>query len=362
MSRFGTLLAQLDEETPDLATAAVPESAVLDTDDLLRQMLDTFRNGKHRGETTHFPALDKHFSWKRGELTVITGWPGHGKSEISYQLLLAKARFAEWQWAAFSPENEPASELVDQWVEAWTGRTCDPQRAYCLSENDYLRAAADVLSFVRPVNPPQHDLESVLAAFEIRQGQLAKTGNRLAGVVLDPWNSLTHNVAAFGGRDDRYLQHALTLCKHFAVKHNLCFVITAHPSGSPRSIDGQLKKPDHFSLEGGRMWANRVDNALSIHRPEFDANPTSTAVELQSHKIKKHKLVGLPGCIRLDYRRPRTRYYQADGFNPFPPVGASSQADAAGDATPTYDPYAGLGESREFDTLPISADNSAPPF
>ena len=356
--RFAATLAELDgsalDATPASVAPAVPASAVLTPDDLLRQMQHTYRNGKLRGSTTHFTAFDKHFTWKRGELTVLTGWPNHGKSEIAFQLLLATAKKEGKQLAVFSPENEPAQELVDQWVETWTGRTCDPKRAGCLSEDDYLRAGADILSFVRPVSPPEHDLESVLAAFEIRLGQLKATGQELFGVLLDPWNSLTHNTASFGGRDDRYLQHALTLCKRFAVKYSLCFLITAHPSGSPRSIDGKLKKPDHFSLEGGRMWANRVDNALSIHRPDFDTNAASTAVELQSHKIKKQKLVGIPGMIELDYRRPRSRYYTKAGDNPFPPCGASSAADAAGDypAAEPYNAYANLPASAFAEAFP----------
>lgn len=55
------------------------ESGIYTMGKVKESLVDTFVNGKVRGETTGFAAIDPHFSWKLGEVTCVTGYPQSGK-------------------------------------------------------------------------------------------------------------------------------------------------------------------------------------------------------------------------------------------------------------------------------------------
>lgn len=340
---------------PTHATPAFRSVDVMpEFDELWVQMLADRHAGKRRGETTHFPKIDTVWKFVRSKVVGVTGWPQHGKTELVLQLLLIKALRDEWNSLVFSPESEPLGDLYTQMAEAWTGRTTDTDYTSALTDLELKAATKAIHRNVRGMHLPQHDLDSVLAVAEMRVQQLKDLGLRLDVLVCDPWNSMEHDLQPFGGRDDRYLRAQINRLQRFARKHEVCVLVLVHPSGSPRTADGRLREPDQYMMEGGRMWANLLDDVWSIHRPDIDDRPGSTRVEFESHKIKKQKRSGCrPGKVELDYRRELSRYYQTDGWNPFPSVGATSRADSAGDAAlvppKPYDPYQGLTASRHFE-------------
>jgi hypothetical protein len=99
----------------------------------------------------------------------------------------------------------------------------------------------------------------------------------------------------------------------FAEDEHQCVVVCAHPSGDARTKDKEmnLKVPDQYSVSGGRMWANKVDNFLVVHRPYADDDPTNTAVDFYARKIKQEGLVGMKTPkegVRLSYERGTSRY------------------------------------------------------
>ncbi len=87
-------------------------------------------------------------------------------------------------------------------------------------------------------------------------------------------------------------------------------MITAHPSGKPtQNANGSLDRPNQWNLSGGNMWNNKCDNILSINRPNYFQDMSDTSVDFHSLKIKKQKLVGIPGTVPMVYDRRCNRYF-----------------------------------------------------
>lgn len=281
------------------------------------QMQHEYWNGKPKGKTTHVPQLDPHFTWKSEDLTVFTGWPNEGKTEILLQLMLLKAARAGWKWALFSPENMPETEIYDTLIHALTGQPTDRTKHNYLSLERYAAAKDFVAAHFVVVDVPQDGdelptLECILDYFEAAKQELD-----IQGVLLDPWNQLTHEMD--GLRDDQYLSNQLSRCKRFARQHQLCFVITVHPNKPPGHRSGdKLPVPDAFLLNGGAMWNNKADNVLATYRPNRHLDVADPAVALYIHKIKKQKYVGIPGslgegsaneAVRIEFNRQTNRHY-----------------------------------------------------
>lgn len=298
-------------EKPKRLTTPSDNGIIKPTDTVWENMKYTFRHGKKRGTTTHFKEFDVNFTWKSGEISLFIGRPNAGKSEFMYQLMLMKSYFDGWKWAVFTPENHPVDEFYDTMIHAYIGKTTDPFfQNYQMNDEEYERGYNFVKQhffYVYPENPTMEEIESNFIYLIESEG--------VCGTFIDPFN---HVNVDWGERDDKMLNAVLTARKRFAVKYNTCDVISAHPKNMAKTKDGNYDVPDIYDISGGAMWGNKMDNVLAVHRPNYIVDPKDSTVEIHVKKIKKQKLVGIPGTCTFDFSRKTNRYYQ-NGFNPLEP-------------------------------------------
>jgi twinkle protein len=278
-------------------------------DELWEGMKKTFREGKKRGSTTHFPKFDENFKWKAGEITLVIARPNAGKTEFSLQLMLAKSVFDGWKWGVFSPENYPADEFYDSLIHTYIGKTTDPIYGSAqMSMSEYEAGYRFIREHFYYVYPELHTIEELDSNFDYLINEIG-----INGTFLDPFNQITTNHTM---RDDVFLSNFLSVRKRKAIKHQLHDVISTHPKSMSRNKSGEYDIPDMYDIAGGAMWGNKMDNIIVIHRPKFLTNPMDTTVEIHVRKIKKQKLVGIPGTCVFDFKRKTNRYY-IDDISPF---------------------------------------------
>lgn len=280
---------------------------VVTLESVKQNMVETFTKGKARGETTHFESIDPHFTWKKDSLICLTGYPGHGKTELILNLMLAKSVHSGWRWALYCPENMPADEIYDSLIHSYIGKSTDKTFQNYMLPQEYTRGMKFIGDHFILIDPDNPNLETVLENFKY----LIEMG-RIDGCLIDPWNQLVHEMEA---REDIYLSNQLLKAKRFCKDQNIVMVISAHPT-KPHVEKGQLPTPTEHSLSGGSMWNNKVDIILVVHRPSYYTDPSSKDVELHSRKIKKQKLVGIPGIVNLTFHRPSNRYHEKNGNTP----------------------------------------------
>ena len=311
---------------PGKSTLSNPADALLLPADVLDEMRQAWNRQDTNGSPTHFPSLQGTWSWMPGEATLVTGWPGHGKTELMLQLMLTKSVYDGWTWGLDCPENMPAWKLVRKLVQAYVGQTCHPKKRR-LSYDEYEAAAAWVVQHFHIVNPRKAGrLDEVLSVM-----QHCAVAHKTKGFLFDPWNTLTDNLREYGGRDDEMLKHQLGALCDFAEDYDQCAVVCAHPAGVARNADGKLKVPDQFSVAQGRMWANKIDNLLVVHRPSYDEDPTDNAVAFHAKKIKEQPETGFPtpvDGITLTYQRHSFRYHDPKlGHSPLDPKAINTYRD-----------------------------------
>ncbi|MBA9078298.1 DnaB-like helicase C-terminal domain-containing protein [Rufibacter quisquiliarum] len=289
---------QLPKESPRLDF----KKGIYRVSDVSKEMDHTFHNGKPRGITTHIPDLDAHFTWKSGELTCVTGYPQHGKTEFTLFLMLLKAVYEGWRWVIFSPENYPAPELFDTLIHTYIGMSVDPYYGNRMSHNQYQRGKEFIDAHFVYVYPQEAHTPEVIREYV----EYLTSGETFSGTLKDPWNKMVHS---YTGRDDLYLASQLPLEQKVAREKNLCSIITAHPRAPGNLKNGDdFPHPTQYNLSGGAMWDNMCDNILCLHRPDFLMDKTSTRTQFHSLKIKKQKLVGIPGMVEFMFERRSNRY------------------------------------------------------
>lgn len=292
-----------------LTARPIPVHGVIYLPEVEDRMLHEFTHGKERGTTTHFNSLNPHFNWKKGQTNLFTGMPNDGKSEIVNELCLIKSVKEGDKWGVVAPESYPANEYYDELIHKFIGNNIDPYYEYRCTESEY-RGAMDFVKDHFYYVYPENDLLTPKYVFEKFDELIAKHG--ITGGIIDPYNQLDHDLEI---RDDKYLSKFLQIAKRWAVERDFYLIIVAHPRQMQK--DGnKYPVPTAYDLAGGAMWFNKVDNIITVYRPNRMADYTDPLTELHVQKIKKQQLVGFPGKVSLHFSRKQRRYLESNGTHP----------------------------------------------
>lgn len=277
---------------------SIPVDGIYYLEDIFPSMLENFKKGIELSPTTRFPDIDEFFRWKKGDITLCTGYGNHGKSFFMLQLMLTKSIYDGWKWAIFSPENYPANDFYDDIIEMYVGKWLDR-----MTEQEYVDACWFVDRHIFYVYPEdEHDVNSINEKF---RHLILKKG--CDGVMIDPFNQLDHLQKPYQ-RDDQYLSEILKDIKRFALLNNVCYTIIAHPKNPTYNQDKSLPIVDMYDIAGGAMWGNKSDQILSYYRPNYHVDKNSPEVQVYVQKVKRKRTGGKPGEFPLTLVWGKKRY------------------------------------------------------
>lgn len=265
---------------------------VLDRAEGIRRL---YQLGFERGQSTGWPSLDEHYTVRPGELTIVTGIPGSGKSNWLDALLVNLARLHGWGFALFSPENQPIEDHMARVVEKY-------ERAPMIDGPTAKMAPADLergmtwanrhFTWILPSEDADWQVEAILG---IAKQLVFRKGIR--GLVIDPWNELEH-MKRDGENETEYASRALKRLRQFARTNGVHVWLVVHPAKLYREKDGRYPVPTLYDCSGSANFRNKADNGLVIWR-DLTA-PKSREIDVHVQKIR-FRQIGRLGMVPLDY-------------------------------------------------------------
>ena len=205
-----------------------------------------------------YTEFDKHFSFREGELTIVTGIPSSGKSEFVEQLMVLLAAKDDWRFGVFSPEHETAllAAVLSQTIvglpffhhEFKMDKT---SVEFCLN---FIHEYFYFYGYDRADISVEGILETALKLVR-RYG--------IKGLLIDPYNYIEHHIPK-GYTETQYISEVLTKIKRFAVINRIHIILIAHP----RKIDKQETKSKTETDEQGNqknVAKFRVPNLYDIN-------------------------------------------------------------------------------------------------
>lgn len=275
--------------------------------------------GLPAGSSTGWRSLDAHYTVAPGHLTVVTGWPGSGKSEWVDALLMNLAKQG-WRFCLHSPENRPEEIHVVKYLEKFVGKPFGAGPTERMTRDEAAEAMTEIsewFGFLVAASDSDRltfNIEQIMGAAEqwFRSKGYWKSEENKRGLVIDPWNELEHQRPREWSETE-YISATLTALRSWARTHNVHVWIVAHPQKLRRDDGGKLPIPRPDSISGSQHWWNKADNAITIHRTlDADSVVTSRDVEVHVQKIR-FKHIGKPGLVVLRYDRPTGRYHEPTG-------------------------------------------------
>lgn len=269
---------------------------------LRREIEVLYSKGASRGLTTGWPAIDKHYTVQPGEVDVVTGTPGSGKSNWLDDLLVNLTKLHDFRTAIFSPENAPLerhfSRLMEKFVKQPFRDGPTPRMDVSTRE-----AALEWCSYYFPmILPPEEEDWTLDNIMDIAQALLFRHG--IKGLVIDPWNELEYAIPP-GTTETQYIGRSLKRIRQFCRRTGLHAWIVAHPAKMQRNKQtGQYPMPTLYDINASANWYNKVDNGIVVHRDKSDPH---APVEIHFQKIRLRE-TGELGQVNLKYNRVLANY------------------------------------------------------
>jgi twinkle protein len=282
------------------AAEPVPIVGVFGAQDFADEFLRMYDEGVPNGLTTGWECVDRNWRIQAGQLVVVTGIPGHGKSEWVDALCVNLALDHGWHTTMYSPENYPVKLHMMKLAEKYVRKPYNPgpnermTKAEASSAKDWINQH---FSWLMPEKPSLDEVMDRARALVFRRG--------VRCLVIDPWNELEHMRPA-GMTEAEYVSDSLRRLRQFARKHELLVIVVAHPKLLEKKADGSYPVPTPYDISGGAMWRNKADNCIAVY-----ANPTDPNgfVEIHIQKVK-FKLYGQVGVVHMRWDRVTGLYFE----------------------------------------------------
>lgn len=251
--------------------------------------------------TTGWTSLDQYFRPYTPCFMVVTGFPSHGKSTWTVQLVTQLAMWHGWTAGIASFEMRIKPYVTNQIRNTFitrrlaTGGTPDAR----LSPDEFMERR---FCFIAP--DPEEDIEHDLDWLLDRMATaVIRHGVRV--FLIDPWNEIDHRRKPDETLTE-YVGRAIRKLKIFARRYDCLVIVVAHPDKGSRTKD-----PEEIGLgdiSDSAHWANKADIGITIGRIGEFSISTSTGVYVK--KVRYQPEAGLPGDGVMQYDRDRRLFLE----------------------------------------------------
>ena len=223
-------------------------------------------------------------------LSVLSGWPGHGKSHLSQQLWAQIVKKYGIRVALMSMETREKPFVRRNLRSAyWSKREVDMSEAEKKEADDWIE---EYFLFIH------HPSNSPTFPWVTDKINECHARHAISAVSLDPFNMIVPDFDRRAQTETGWIGKCLDDCTYLAKACNLHLQILAHPA---KPLGAGVKEPiTYSSISGSQHWANKSDQVISIHRDKFvdDFGNRNSDARLIVHKSRYEEL-GYPCEIAM---------------------------------------------------------------
>lgn len=285
------------------SAAPYPIEGLYQAADFESDVLRLYNLGRARGVSTGFFNLDKIYSIVPGQLSVVTGYPGSGKSEFIDALNVNLATNNGWVHAVCSFEN-PQDEHIAKLAAKWIGAPFYDGPTPRMSEwevQSALRWINKHFIFIKP-----NDTDSPTIDWILEKAEAAVFRYGIRTLTIDPYNEIEHKIGN-GVSETKYISETLSKVKRFAARCGVHVFFVAHPKTLERREHiGQA--PGLYDISGGANWSNKTDFGISVHRAFMPDGKRSRKTEIHVKKVR-FQWAGTEGIVALEHQATKGGKY-----------------------------------------------------
>lgn len=275
----------------------VPIEGIVYCEDIYDDIYNLYLHGFQPGKKINVTEIDEMITWVTGRLAVVTGIPGHGKSEVVDWIITLLNIIHGWKAAYFSPENHPISYHFGKIASKITGKSFSNEY---LKHEEFTEAYQYMNENFMFVNPEEDlTIDSIL---EKSKYLVRKFGIKI--LVIDPYNKLDH-LNERGESETQYISRFLDRLSNFARVNGVLVFLVAHPRKMQPKKDNpcQFEVPTLYDINGSANFFNKADYGITVYR---DKENETVSIIIQKVKFKHW---GKTGSVEMKYNYLNGRLY-----------------------------------------------------
>lgn len=240
------------------------------------------------------PGLEDHYRIRPGDLTVILGTPGHGKTSVITAITGHMALRHGWVIGSASFEQRAQIDYRRNLRTFHSGRRVIDMSDVEIAEAD--KWIDEKFALLVPDVEDEVNLEWML---ERAQVAIVQYGAKM--IAVDPVNEMDH-VRPADMTETEYLGFMLKAWKRLAFRFQVHVILAVHPAKMMRGKDGHYPIPSLYDAAGTAHYYNKPDAGLIVHRIDKE----KTLIRVQ--KIRYHDVIGTPDDVEVKFNISTGRY------------------------------------------------------
>jgi len=261
----------------------------------------------HRsGISTGWSGLDGFYRVVPGEVTVITGIPGSGKTEWLLSMAANIAHREDWRILLFTFEANTDTLAVQmsqklkymipelsQQQETQPGRMQEDMTAYMNWMDDHFEFGVD-------------SFENLSVDQIVQKIDEAIADGGLQGVIIDPYNFI-ERPSGKNDNEHHFVGALMQRLRKVANEKMIHVWIVAHPT---KSAQWNNVRPNMYNIAGSSNWFNKTDMGIIVDRRSFETDDgesvRSDQVEIIVEKVRNREAGKLGKALLLFDRESRS--------------------------------------------------------
>lgn len=239
-----------------------PLEGLVVMDDMFDDITDWYENGYPKGAKSHIPGFDDLLRFAPGQMTVVTGIPGHGKDEVINLLSTSLSKHEGWKWGVCGFEEEPPI-TVTKLIEKYAGRS------FAFRKNKESRITK--AQFDNGIGFVDHhfffinflEVDTTVEGI-IKKAKELVMRKGINGLIINPWNYIEHKVP-HGYSETQYISEALTKLITFIKEFGIHCILVAHPAKMQKE-KGKYVVPTLYNISGSAHFFNKTHNGICVYR------------------------------------------------------------------------------------------------
>lgn len=239
----------------------VPLAGLYGADHYAQRFDSLYNEGHTKGVSTGIPALDQIMNISEGMMTVVTGFPGSGKSDLIDQVCLNAAQQHGWKTAFCSFEKPPhlhmaqlASKIVGKPFFDGMGK----ERMTITERDSALGWMLNNFVWLDYMAGAPADIDGIL---DFARAAVMRIGIRI--LVIDPYNFI--EVDTKDRLETDAINGMLTKVQQFAKQSGVHVFFVAHPA---KPMDRTQKVVTGLDVAKSMAWFAKADLGLTVVRSD----------------------------------------------------------------------------------------------
>ncbi|HBW00514.1 MAG TPA: hypothetical protein DEF03_04905 [Bacteroidetes bacterium] len=241
----------------------MPLEGVYQAEEYFDSVKELYDQGLVTGFSTGIASLDELYTISPGQLSIITGTPGSGKSEFIDQIMVNLARNHHWKCAIASFENPVPlhlAKLSEKVIKRPFFKNKHEPRMTEIESEKALDFIQEHFMFLEQRSGDSTTIESVLDRL---QQAILRLGVRFC--VIDPYNYIVRDQHQ-DEHEHQFINKMLTRLVSFARSHDVHIALVAHPAKMQTDSQGKTAVPTGHNISGSHAFFSKADFGITVHR------------------------------------------------------------------------------------------------